>query len=60
MKKFSYVVKDEAGIHARPAGILVKEVFKQDYDLEGRRISGSNKAYGCYGIRSKMRTDGRS
>lgn len=25
MKKFSYVIKDELGIHARPAGLLVKE-----------------------------------
>ena len=26
MKTFDYVVKDELGIHARPAGLLVKEV----------------------------------
>ena len=25
MQKFTYVVKDELGIHARPAGLLVKE-----------------------------------
>lgn len=25
MKTFSYVIKDEIGIHARPAGMLVKE-----------------------------------
>ena len=25
MKEFSYVIKDEIGIHARPAGLLVKE-----------------------------------
>ena len=25
MKSFSYVIKDELGIHARPAGLLVKE-----------------------------------
>ena len=25
MKKFEYVIKDEIGIHARPAGLLVKE-----------------------------------
>lgn len=25
MQTFSYVVKDELGIHARPAGLLVKE-----------------------------------
>lgn len=28
MKTFNYVITDEAGIHARPAGILVKEVKK--------------------------------
>ena len=26
MKEFKYVIKDEQGIHARPAGMLVKEV----------------------------------
>ncbi len=25
MKEFSYEIKDEQGIHARPAGLLVKE-----------------------------------
>ena len=25
MKEFKYVIKDEIGIHARPAGQLVKE-----------------------------------
>ena len=28
MKTFEYTVKDELGIHARPAGMLVKEVGK--------------------------------
>ena len=28
MKDFHYVIKDEVGIHARPAGLLVKEVKK--------------------------------
>ena len=26
MKSFDYVIKDELGIHARPAGILVKKL----------------------------------
>ena len=26
MQTFTYVIKDELGIHARPAGLLVKEV----------------------------------
>lgn len=28
MKQFDYTIKDEIGIHARPAGLLVKEVKK--------------------------------
>ena len=28
MKSFEYTVKDELGIHARPAGLLVKEAKK--------------------------------
>lgn len=30
MKQFEYVIKDEVGIHARPAGILVKEAKKYE------------------------------
>ena len=32
MKQFEYTIKDELGIHARPAGLLVKEAksFKPD------------------------------
>ena len=37
MKKFQYVIKDEAGIHARPAGMLAKEAknFKSKITLVG-------------------------
>lgn len=28
MKNVTYVIRDEMGIHARPAGLLVKEVAK--------------------------------
>lgn len=28
MKTFEYTIKDELGIHARPAGMLVKEAKK--------------------------------
>lgn len=30
MKKFEYVIRDEVGIHARPAGNLVKEAKKYE------------------------------
>ena len=37
MKEFQYVIKDEAGIHARPAGMLAKEAknFKSKIALVG-------------------------
>ncbi len=30
MKKFDYTIQDEVGIHARPAGLLVKETKKYE------------------------------
>ena len=30
MRSFDYIVSDPAGIHARPAGILVQELKKRD------------------------------
>ena len=45
MKSFSYKVKDEQGIHARPAGMLVKEVknFQSKVTLEkdGKSVDAS-------------------
>ncbi|MGN8799516.1 HPr family phosphocarrier protein [Candidatus Merdisoma sp. HCP28S3_D10] len=42
MKEFKYVVQDELGLHARPAGLLVKEAakFKSAITLD----SGAKKA----------------
>ena len=42
MKTFEYTIKDELGIHARPAGLLVKEAakFKSAITLD----SGAKKA----------------
>lgn len=38
MQQFSYVITDEIGIHARPAGMLVKEAknFKSKITLSGK------------------------
>jgi len=33
MKEFSYIIKDNLGIHARPAGMLVKEATKYNSDI---------------------------
>ncbi len=34
MKNFSYTIKDEIGIHARPAGLLAKKEFQSVVTLE--------------------------
>ena len=34
MKEFSYVITDSEGIHARPAGLLVKEAAKFQSDIK--------------------------
>lgn len=34
MKSFSYEIKDEQGIHARPAGSLVKEATRFQSDIK--------------------------
>ena len=37
MKTFHYTIQDEQGIHARPAGVMVKEVkkFQSKITIEG-------------------------
>jgi Phosphotransferase System HPr (HPr) Family len=42
MKKFNYVITDEVGMHARPAGMLVKEAGK--YASEIKVGSGDKEA----------------
>lgn len=34
MKEFSYTIKDPMGLHARPAGLLVKEAAKYASDVK--------------------------
>ena len=45
MKEFSYTIKDELGIHARPAGILVKEAkeFSSEISIEKDGKKGNMK-----------------
>nr|WP_314458876.1 HPr family phosphocarrier protein [uncultured Clostridium sp.] len=44
MKKFEYIITEPAGIHARPAGLLVKEVsvYKSSITIErnGQKADG--------------------
>ena len=52
MQTFNYVIKDELGIHARPAGLLVKEAknFSSTITLEANGKKGVAK--GLMGVMS--------
>lgn len=45
MKEFTYTITDELGIHARPAGLLVKEAskFASDITIENAGKTGDAK-----------------
>ena len=49
MREFRYVIKDEQGIHARPAGLFVKEaasceskitIWRDGKEVDAKRILG--------------------
>lgn len=42
MKSFKYVIRDKVGIHARPAGMIVKEAKK--YESEIKILKGEETA----------------
>ena len=53
MKEFSYTIKDEIGIHARPAGLLVKEAAKfksQIMLIKGDKSTEAKKLFGVMGL----------
>ena len=47
MKKINYTVVAEAGIHARPAGLLVKQAasFKSDIKILNEENGNEDEAY---------------
>ena len=67
MKEFKCVIKDEQGIHARPAGALVKEaaafpcsvtIAKGDKEVDAKRIFGVMGLGAKCGEEITVRTDG--
>lgn len=57
MKKFSYIIKDKEGIHARPAGELVKlcNSFMSDISIEnGRKKTDAKRIFGVMSLAAKM------
>nr|WP_325259673.1 HPr family phosphocarrier protein [uncultured Oscillibacter sp.] len=44
MKKFEYIITDPVGIHARPAGLLVKAAKALDSTVTIEKIGGKSAA----------------
>lgn len=56
MKEFTYVITDELGIHARPAGLLVKEAAKFESDIKikkGEKAADAKRIFGIMGLAAK-------
>lgn len=67
MKEFQYTIKDEQGIHARPAGCFVKEaaafpckvtISKDGKEVDAKRILGVMGLGVKCGQEIVLRTDG--
>jgi phosphocarrier protein len=57
MKSFSYVIKDAEGIHARPAGELVKlaKSFKSSVTIaKGEKSGNAAKIFAVMGLGAKQ------
>lgn len=53
MKKFQYVITDEIGLHARPAGLLVKEAKKFESRIQvtkGDCSAGADRLMALLGL----------
>ncbi len=62
MKEFVYKIKDEIGIHARPAGQLVKIAteFKSDIKLEiGEKCADAKKIFSVMTLGAKQNDEVR-
>ena len=58
MKKFTYVITDEIGLHARPAGMLVKEAAKYSSEITIKNCTNgkstdAKKLFGVMGLSIK-------
>ncbi len=53
MKNFEYTIKDELGIHARPAGILVKQAAGYQSAVtiaKGEKSADAKRIFGVMGL----------
>ena len=44
MKQFTYIITDPVGIHARPAGLLVKAAKALDSTVTIEKVGGNEEA----------------
>lgn len=57
MKEFNYIIKDSLGIHARPAGLLVKKTstFQSEITIsKDGKTADSKKIFGIMGLGVKQ------
>lgn len=57
MKQFSYAIQDELGIHARPAGLLVKKAaaFQSDIKITfGEKSADCKRLFAVMGLGVKQ------
>ena len=60
MKKFIFAVNDPDGIHARPAGLLVKEANKYNSQImikHGDKTADAKKIFSIMGLAAKKSDD---
>ena len=56
MKQFNYIITDEMGLHARPAGLLVREAqkFKSEILIStDRKSDNAKKIFGVMSLAAK-------
>lgn len=56
MKQFDYVITDREGIHARPAGLLVKKAggFQSDIKIQkGEKSADAKRIFAVMGLAAK-------
>ena len=60
MKQFSYKISDPAGIHARPAGYIVKEAAKYGSDIKievNQKTADAKKIFSVMSLGAKNGDD---
>ena len=56
MREFTYILTDENGIHARPAGALVREADKFSSDItlsKGEKSANAKRIFSVMGLAAK-------